>query len=133
MQYTGGMKPYSPDLRKRVLAALRHPKQSQAQIAEQFQIHLSTLEKWLRRQRATGRTTALPHGGGRTRTLRECEPFLRAEVQRQPDATLEELCTRVAEAKGLRVSPSMLSRELKRLNLPRKKRRCTTASGTRRG
>jgi transposase len=127
------MKPYSLDLRKRVLAALRHPKQSQAQIAEQFQIHLSTLEKWLRRKRETGRTTALPHGGGRTRTLRECEQFLRAEVKQQPDVTLEELCTRVAEAQGLRVSPSMMSRELKRLNLPRKKRVFTTASATRRG
>ncbi len=127
------MKAYSPDLRERVLAAVRDPEQSQAQIAKQFRIHLSPIEKWLRRQRDTGCATALPHGGGRTRTLRECAAFLRAEVKQQPDVTLEELCTQVAEAKGLQVSPSMMSRELKRLNLPRKKRVFTTASGTRRG
>jgi transposase len=127
------MKAYSQDLRERVLAAVHDTQQSQAQMAEQFQVHLSTLEKWLRRERETGRTTALPHGGGRTRTLRECGAFLRAEVKKQPDITLEELCTRVVEAQGLQVSPSMVSRELKRLNLPRKKRVFTIASGTRRG
>jgi transposase len=127
------MKAYSQDLRERVLAAVHDAQQSQAQMAEQFQVHLSTLEKWLRRERETGRTTALPHGGGRTRTLRECGAFLRAEVKKQPDITLEELCTRVVEAQGLQVSPSMVSRELKRLNLPRKKRVFTIASGTRRG
>lgn len=127
------MKPYSPDLRERVLAAVRNSEQSQAQVAKQFKIHLSTLEKWLRRQRETRRTTALPHGGGRRRTLRECAAFLRRAVKKQPDVTLEELCTQVATAKGLRVSPSMMSRELKRLNLPRKKRSFTIASGTRRG
>ncbi len=127
------MKPYSPDLRERVLAAVREAEHSQAQIAEQFKISLSTLEKWWHRQRDTGQITALPHGGGRTRTLQECAAFLRAEVKKQPDVTLEELCTRVAEAKGLRVSPSMMSRELQRLNLPRKKRPSMTASGTRRG
>jgi transposase len=127
------MKAYSQDLRERVLAAAHDTNQSQAQVAEQFQVHLSTLEKWLRRERDTGRATALPHGGGRTRTLRECGAFLRAEVKKQPDLTLEELCTRVAEAQGLHVSPSMVSRELKRLNLPRKKRVFTPASGTRRG
>jgi len=127
------MKAYSQDLRERVLTAAHDTDQSQAQVAEQFHVHLSTLEKWLRRARDTGRTTALPHGGGRTRTLRECGPFLRAEVQKQPDITREELCTRIAEAKGLHVSPSMVSRELQRLNLPRKKRASTTASGTRRG
>ncbi len=115
------MNSYSPDLRKRVLSAVRNSEQSQAHIANQFQIHLSTLEKWRHRPRETGQTTAWPHGGGRTRTLAECAAFLRAEVKKQPDVTLAELCTRVAEAKGLHVSPSMMCRELQRLNLPRKK------------
>jgi transposase len=127
------MKPYSPDLRERVLAAVQAGEQSQAQIAKQFKISHATLENWRRRQRDTGHWAALPHGGGRTRTLQDYEAFLRAEVKQQPDVTLEELCTRVAKAKGLAVSPSMMCRELQRLKLPRKKRRSTTARGTRRG
>ncbi len=127
------MKPYSPDLRERALAAVCEGELSQARIAKQFKISLATLENWWRRQRETGTVTACPHGGGRTRTLQTCEAFLRAEVKQHPDITLEELRTRVAEGKGLDVSPSMLCRELQRLKLPRKKRRSTIASGTRRG
>jgi transposase len=127
------MKPYSQDLRVRALAAVQAGEHSQAHIAKQFKISLATLENWLRRQRDTGSAAALPHGGGRTRTLQGCDAFLRAEVKLQPDVTLQELQTRVAEAKGLNVSPSMLCRELQRLKLPRKKRRSTIASGTRRG
>ncbi len=133
MRYTGTMKPYSQDLRERVLAAVPEDGHSQADIAKQFKIGLSTLEKWLRRQRETGNGAALPHGGGRTRTLQDCETFLRTEIKQQPDVTLEELCTRVSEATGLAVSPSMMCRELHRLKLPRKKRRSTIVSGTRRG
>ena len=127
------MKSYSPDLRERVLAAVQDDEHSQAQVAKKFKIGLSTLEKWLRRQRQTGDSAPLPHGGGRTRTLQDCDAFLRAEVKKQPDVTLEELCTRVAEAKGLQVSPSMMCRELQRLHLPRKKRRSTIANATPRG
>ncbi len=132
MPYTGTMKSYSPDLRERVLAAVQEGEHSQAKLAKHFKIGLSTLEKWLRRQRETGDCAALPHGGGRTRTLQDCETFLRAEIKKQPDATLEELCSRVAQTQGLQVSPSMLCRELQRLKLPRKKRRSMIASGTRR-
>lgn len=127
------MKAYSQDLRERVLAAVAEGEHSQAQIAKHFKIGLSTLELWRRIQRETGRSEALPHSGGRTRTLQECEACLRAEVKRQPDATLEELCTRVAEARGVQASPSMMCRELQRLKLPRKKRASMTVSGTRRG
>ncbi len=133
MGYTPAMKPYSQDLRERVLAAVQEGEHSQAHIAKQFQISRATLENWLRRQRDRGTVAALPHGGGRPRTLQACDAFLRAEIKKQPDVTLEELQTRVAETKGLDVSPSMLCRELQRLNLPRKKRRSTIASGTRRG
>lgn len=106
---------------------------SQAEIAEQFKIGLSTLETWVRRQRDTGNCAALPHGGGRTRTLQDCGSLLRAQIKHQPDLTLAELCTRVAEVQGVPASPSMMCRELQRLKLPRKKRPSTIVNGTRRG
>ena len=47
------MKPYSQDLRQRVLAAVRETKLSQAKIAKTFKISQSTLEKWWHRWRDT--------------------------------------------------------------------------------
>ncbi len=116
------MKPYSQDLRERVIATVNEHKLSQAQIASMFQIEQSTLEKWIRRHRATGSCAALPHGGGNPRALAGCETFLKTQLKKQPDASLNELCDQVATAKGVQASPSMMCRELQRLNLPRKSR-----------
>lgn len=122
------MRPYSNDLRQRALAAVKAGKQTQADIATTFGISQSTLEKWWWAWRTKRQAAALPHRSGPSRTLQGCASFLRAEVKREPDVTLEELCTRVAQVHGVSASPSMMCRELKRLNLPRKKSRFMTAS-----
>ena len=125
------MKPYSQDLRERVMTALEAGK-TQAEVAAQFQIHKSTLEKWWYRWRDTGSCAALPAASGPKRTLQDAEKLIREEVKKQPDLTLEELCERVQAAEGLVASPSMMCRELKILKLPRKKSRSTTANVRRR-
>ena len=125
------MKPYSQDLRERVIAALEAGK-TQAEVAAQFDIHKSTLEKWWYRWRETGSCEALPANPGPQRKLQAAESFIRAEVKKHPDISLAELCERVAEAKGIRASQSMMCRELQILNLPLKKSRSTTASARRR-
>jgi len=122
------MNPYSQDLRERVIAALDAGEQNQAEIAETFGVSLSTIEKWWRRWRDTGACAAFPRNSGPDRTLAACENFVRAEVKKQPDATLEELCARVAEVEGVQASPSMLCRTLQILQLARKKSRFTTAN-----
>lgn len=126
------MKPYSQDLRERAIASLEAGK-TQAEVAAQFRIHKSTLEKWWYRWQKTGSCAALPPAQGPQRTLQAAEHFIRAEVKKRPDATLSELCERVKEVKGLQASPSMMCRELKRLNLPLKKSRFMTANAIRRG
>lgn len=126
------MKPYSQDLRNRVIATVNEHKLSQAQTAAMFHIGQSTLEKWIRRYRETGSCVAFPHGGGNPRALAGCETFLKAQVKKQPDASLGELCDQVAARKGVQANPSMMCRELQRLKLPRKKSRCTIVSAKRR-
>lgn len=127
------MNPYSQDLRDRVLAALKAGKKSQREIAETFGIGVSTAEKWWQRWRETGRACALPRRHGPRRTLAACDDFIRAEVEKQPDVTLSELCARVAEVRGVWANASMMCRTLQVLGLTRKKRHSTTASGRRRG
>ncbi len=115
------MNPYSQDLRDRVLAAVQSGQQTQAAIAETFGISLSTLEKWVRRKRQTGKSTPLPQVHGPPRALHAHAAIIRAQVKQQPDVTLAELCERVAAQTGIPASPSMRCRELQHLGLPRKK------------
>lgn len=124
---------YSLDLRKRVIAAVRAKRQTLAEIARTFGVSASTVDKWSKRWRETKQVAALPWAGGRKRSLRDCEAAIRDAVRQQPDATLEELCARVGAATGVVATRSMMSRELIRLDLPRKKRVSTTANGTRHG
>lgn len=66
---------------------------------------------------------ALPHGGGQTRFLKADEKLIREAVREQPDITLVELAEKVARETGKpAVSLMTMSVELRRLNLPRKKR-----------
>jgi len=126
------MKPYSQDLRERAIVALEAGEDTQAEVAERFGIAKSTLEKWWYRWQATRSCAALPAAHGPARTLQACEAVIRAKVRRQPDVSLAELCEQVQTTLGVPASPSMMSRELVLLRLPRKKSRFTTASETRR-
>ncbi len=127
------MNPYSQDLRDRVLSAVNAGNQSQAEVAETFEISLSTVEKWWHRWQTTGQNAALPRRSGPKRTLAECDDFIRTAIQQQPDLTLDELCARVEQTQAVSASRSMMCRTLQALDLPRKKSRSTTASATRRG
>lgn len=115
------MKPYSQDLRERVIAALEAGDGTQAEIAERFRLSKSTVEKWWARWQTTQSCAALPQAHGPARALHGCEAIIRAAVARQPDVSLAELCERVAEQQGIKASPSMMCRTLQHLKLGRKK------------
>ena len=127
------MKTYSQDLREKVAAAVAQDKQSNRRIAEIMGISESTIEKWTRRERETGSVAAAPHAGGVARVLAPQGEYLRLAVKSQPDISLNELCVRLQAELNLHVSTSMVSRELIRLKLGRKKSVSTTVSGKRSG
>ena len=127
------MKPYSQDLRDRIVQALQAGHASQPAIAARFCVSLSFIEKLWQRLRRSGSSAAKPHAGGRRRALTDHTALLRREVERQPDATLEELRERIVAAQGPQVSPATICRELQRLKLPVKKSRSTRRSVTRSG
>lgn len=127
------MKAYSQDLREKVMAAVAQDKQANRQIAEMMGISEESIERWTRRQRETGSVAASPHAGGVTRVLAAHETFLRDAVKAQSDMSLEDLRIHIQAKLKLKVSESMVSRELTRLELPRKKSRSTTANGKRSG
>jgi transposase len=127
------MRPYSQDLRQRIVEVLEADEQTQPEIADRFGVSLSFVEKLWHRWRKTGSCAALGHVGGRKRALADDQARIRAEIARQPDVNLTELCQRVAQSGGATASPSMMWREIKRLKLPRKKSRSTIQSVRLRG
>src|SRR5712692_5146728 len=102
------MQAYSQDLRDRIIAALEAQADSRARIAQTFGVSRSFVQKLWRRWRESGHSAALPHGGGRRRALADAAPHIRKAIARQSDATLGELCERVAQLGGATASPSMM-------------------------
>ena len=126
------MQSYSTDLRHKLLRAYEQGRGSQRALAALFGVSVSFVEKLLRRHRRTGEVTPKPHAGGQKRRLdTAAETVIQDAVRATPDITLDDLCTRVADTQGLRVSVPTMCRTLQRLGLPRKKSRSTPVSGTR--
>ena len=128
------MKPYSLDLREKILRAYDAPRGSQRALAALFSVSRAFVEKLVQQRRSTGQVAPRPHAGGRKPSYDHAAlAVVRQELQEQADATLAELCERLGQRRGLWLSVSTMSRLLTRLGLPRKKSRSTPRSGTRRG
>ena len=113
------MTAYSQDLRQRILDTVQRGEGSLRQIACRFLVSLSFVTRLLRLHRNTGSLQPKPHGGGNPAVLGpEDLERLRELVQKQPDATLEELQQRL----GVSCSLMTISRALRKLKLPRKKK-----------
>lgn len=124
------MKPYSQDLREKIVRALEAQEETQEEVAVRFSVSPSFVVKLWRRFRETGSAAALAHAGGRSRSLQASEAVIRRALDRQPDLTLLELCEEVGASGGASVSTKTMCLELQRLDLPRKKSRSTTRSAT---
>jgi transposase len=113
------MKAISEDLRKRILDTIQRGDGSLRQIARRFLVSVSFITRLLQLHRSTGSLEPRPHGGGNPAILSpENLQQLRELVQKQPDATLEELRQRL----GVSCSLMTISRALRKLGLLRKKK-----------
>ena len=89
------------------------------QIASRFLVSVPFITRLLHRYRDTGSPGPKPHGGGHPPALGPQDmQRLRELVEKQPDATLEELRTRL----GIPCSHMAICRALQKLGLPRKKK-----------
>jgi transposase len=113
------MRPYSLDLRERVLAAVEAHEGSWRFIAHRFRVSLTFVARLIQRHRQTGDLAPKPHGGGHPPALDEAaRQRLRQLVQEQPDAPLAELRQRL----GLSCSLMAVWRTLRELKITRKKK-----------
>ena len=130
-------RPYSVDLRERVLQAHEVGEGSQRVLATRFGISVGAVCGWLgamrdaRGARHPGRRGPRAHGGGRS-ALNGADPqVLAALVAERNDATLAQYSARLAERTGVRPSSAAVCRALARLGLPRKKDPARLGAGAR--
>ena len=124
-------KPYSQDLRDRVIATVDAGTRVCA-TARVLLVSVSYVSKVVGRRRTTGETTARLGRAGRKPKLAPHDEAIRARVAADPDATLEELQVWLADECKVKVSIGCLWNRLKFLKLPLKSRRAG-AAGCRRG
>ena len=122
-------RPYSEDLRSRIVAAVEAGATRTA-AAAQFAVSVSCAIKLVQRFRQTGSIAPAPRGRKRF-ALAEHEALVRELVAARPDMTLDEL-TLELEDRGIRVGRSSVNRFLKACGLTFKKSRCMRPSSNER-
>src|SRR5579859_1547314 len=124
-----GMKAYSPDLRSRIVDAV-DAGMSKAEAARRFDVALSSVKRYVRRQAATGSLDPTPRPG-RTPLIRPQDvEAVRAQLREHPAAYLDEHCALWEQTHGMRVSSITMSRAIRRAGFTRKKGRWVPVNGT---
>ena len=88
-------RPYSTDLRDRVVASVTGGRTCRA-TAALFGVSVASVVKWSQRYRATGSAAAKKMGGHRRRILRGERDWLLARIAEKPDLTLRAVLVELA-------------------------------------
>jgi transposase len=115
------MRPYSTDLRERVLSALDGG-MPRADAVRIFQVSLGSIKRWLRLRRTSGDLTPQRPCGRATTISPDQLPLLRAQLDAAPDASLAEHAALWNADHGTSLSSWTIARAFRRLGLSRKKR-----------
>lgn len=113
---------YSRDLRERLVQAVASGLPV-VEVARTMDVSVSSVHRYKRMAAAGASLEPGTSPGGPRKITGDEEATLRTQVAASPDATLAEHCAIWAAAGHARVSRATMSRALKRLGLPLKKRR----------
>jgi transposase len=108
------MKPYSKDLRLRVLSAV-DAGTPREEVAKTFSVSMPTIKRWLKRRRETGdvKPRAIPGRPSRKGTV--LKEWLPKHLEANDDLTLQEHSEAFEEEFGQRVSTSTVGRAISAL------------------
>ncbi|MGL4620714.1 IS630 family transposase [Chroococcidiopsis sp.] len=117
------MKPYSTDLRRKIIEVKHKTNESTSQLAARFGVSYSFVSRLLKRYEAYSSVEPNPHGGGKPPLLNSQQiDILSQLVEEDNDATLQQLSVQLTEKIGIEVSIPTICRLLQRLELTRKKK-----------
>jgi transposase len=116
------MKPYSEDLRWRVVMAVASG-MAREDVAMRFAVSEPTITRWLRLKRETGDLAPKPVPGPPAVKMDALVAALPGRLATHADATLAEQCSWWHAESGVEVSTATMSRAIARLGWTRKKSR----------
>ena len=123
-------KPYSQDLRDRVIDAVERGEMSRREAGRHYKVSQSVAIKWLERLERHGSREPVGHGGHRASKLMPHRQFLEAARAEKSDLTLQALCDRLSAERGVKADTSMMSRFFRKIGVTFKKRPWSRASRT---
>ena len=115
------MKAYSQDLRQRILQTVDEGK-TQAQAACLLKVSETTVKRYVRQRRERGHVRPKPIPGRPPTKRAPLEAQLQPQLEKQPDATLQEHCDTWEAKAGIKISISTMSRAIQHLQWTRKKK-----------
>ena len=121
------MKPYSTDLREKIVKVYAQGNTSIRKVAERFGVAKSFVQKLLAMSQVQGQIEPRKQGGASKGKLEGCEAQLAAMVEHYPEATLAEYCEYWGTTYSHWLSTSPMCRALQKQKLTRKKRRYAAA------
>jgi transposase len=121
-------RPYSLDLRERVVSAVRSGQSCRA-VAATFGVSVASVVKWSQRFRTTGSAAAKPMGGRRPWVLEDERAWLLGRVCAEPEITMRALAGELAE-RGIVVSHVSVWNILRRERQSFKKKRIRQRAGS---
>jgi transposase len=123
-------KPYSQDLRDRVIDAVERGEMSRRAAARHYAVSESVATKWLERVERDGSRAPVGHGGHRASKLAPHRDFLEAARTEKPDITLQALCDRLSAERRVKADTSMMSRFFRKIGVTVKKVACRARAGS---
>jgi transposase len=122
------VRPYSLDLRERVVAAVANGQSCRA-VAETFGVSVASVVKWAQRHRRTGSAAAKPMGGKRPVLLAGQRAFILERIEEAPNISLRALAAELAE-RGIVVSYGAVWTFVHRQGLSFKKKPASRRAGS---
>jgi len=114
------MKPYSEDLRERIVKARRQG-ESVIELSKLFGVSKSSVERYCRLHQRTGQCVPRKIGGYRRSRLEGHDKTLQGWIKKKKDMTLVQMQARCLKEMGIRLGINALWHRLDRLNLSYKK------------
>jgi transposase len=121
------MKPYSTDLRERVVARVLSG-ESTRPVAEAFSVSVASVVRWSQRHRSRGNSKPDKMGRGKAHILDKERSWILDRIANEPDVTLRQLEAELLE-RGMKVSYGTVWNFVHREDLSFKKKRSSQRTG----